>query len=1075
MKPSLIDTSKDPRGRQALVARIARCGGLAAAACFLLFALRPLPVSAQAQVQVTGTVRDGKTNEALIGVGILEQTGGTPKAVGVTNVSGKFTVTVPSNATLLFRYVGYSDYTLRVKGERKDIIVRLGINENKLKEAVVVGYQKKTRELTTGAAQIVDGKELQDVPVSNVEQLLQGKVAGLNIQNNTGAPGARGTVVIRGLSNVTVTGSGDNAFLSPTSPLYVIDGVPVEPDANFSYGYQSAGPGVSPLSLIPPEDIQSMEILKDAEATGLYGSRGAYGVILITTKRGSSPVPLVRYTANFFVNTPPKLRATIGGNLERRIRVNEILQNGTYDDIFKISETPFLADSLNPYYNNSTNWQGIFYQTTYNETHNVNISGGDPKFNYKADLGYYHENGVIRNTGFNRYSINTNMQYQPNAKLRVFTTMNAQIGKRKLGSGNGLLQQGVSSNGQASSLLPGPSYFQSTSSILSALETDNDNKTLNVGASLDVNYQLISGLSIATSLSYNYASNTTDKFTPAAAHNDYSQIYAYDDRNFTLYNRNTITYFRSFKEKHNFTVTAFNELYNKGLQAHVIQQEKTPNDQYQGPLGYDGYYSLGGGLLDNYSRAHTVSFAGMLSYDYNQKYVINLNYRLDGTSVTGFENPYSKNPSIGLRWNFNKENLFKNSSWLTYGSLRGSWGQNIVPTGDVFSIYGTYIPRGTYNGNTRIGSDFDVLPNPNLKPTTTTQYDLGYEGGFFNSRIEVIFDTYYKTVKDLLRSKDLSDITSYNKVNTNETSLVDYGYELTLTFRLTPNTSPVQWTVSVNGALNKDILTHLPDDALQLIDYDDDNNQNILYRVGRNSLTNYLLQTEGVYATTADVPVDPASGLRYRTDGGQYFQAGDPIWRDVDGNYVLDVNDYTAAGNSQPLITGGLQSYLNYKNFSVNISASYVAIRDILNNALAQRLRYLADPFGTASSDGPRAVANVNDQNAWLVSGNNAKFPNPYDYTRYGGVNSYRPDQTLFQEDGSYFKINTVTFAYLLDKNLTQRYGIKQVRFYVSCNNLATFSSYSGPNPENVSALGRDQSDGYPIPRTWNFGLNVDF
>lgn len=1034
------------------------------------------PASAQQQkIEVGGIVRDGKTNEALIGVGILEEVNGKSTPVGVTNNSGKFSVSVPPNASLLFRYVSYSDYTIKVKGTKKDYNIRLGLNENKLKEAVVVGYQKKTRELTTGAAVIVSGKDLQDIPVSNVEQLLQGRVAGLNIQNNTGAPGGRGTVAIRGLSNVTVTGGGDNAFLSPTSPLYVIDGVPVEPDANFSYGYESAGPGVSPLSLIPPEDIESMEILKDAQATGLYGSRGAYGVILITTRRGSSPVPIVRYTANFFINTPPQLRSTIGGTLERQIRVNEILQNGTYDDIFKISETPFLADSLNPYYNNSTNWQGIFYQSTYNETHNINISGGDPKFNYKTNLGYYHENGVIRNTGFNRYSINTNMQYQPSPKLRVFTTLNAQIGQRKLGSGNGLIQEGVSKNGQASSLLPGPSFFQSTSSVLGALETDNDNKTLNLGASLDVNYQILDGFSVATSLSYNYTSNTTDKFTPAAAHNDYSQIYGYDDRNFTLYNRNTLTYYKAIKDKHHFTLTAFNELYNKGLQAQVIQQEKTPNDQYQGPLGYDGYYSLGGGLLDNFSRAHTVSFAGMFSYDYMQKYVVTASYRMDGTSVTGFENPYSKNPSVGLRWNFNKENMFKNSSWLTYGSLRGSWGQNIVPTGDVFSIYGTYIPRGTYNGNTRIGSDFDVLPNPNLKPTTTTQYDLGYEGGFLDSRIEVIFDTYYKTVKNLLRSKDLSDITGFNKVNTNETSLVDYGYELTLTFRLTRSNSAVQWTVSVNGALNKDILTHLPDDALQLIDYDDVNKQNILYKVGRNSLTNYLLQTDGVYASTSDVPVDPATGLRYRTSSGEYFQAGDPIWKDVDGNYVLNVDDYTAAGNSQPLITGGLQSYLNYKNFSVNISASYVAIRDILNNALADRLRFLSDPFGTASSDGPRAIAGLNNINAWTNSGDVAKYPNPYDYVRYGATGSYRPDQTLFQEDGSYFKINTVTLAYLLDKSLTSRYGINQVRFYLSCNNLATFSGYSGPNPENVSALGRDQSGGYPIPRTWNFGFNVEF
>lgn len=1029
---------------------------------------------AQGKGQMSGIVRDAKTSEALIGVSILEGTGKNAKPIGITDNGGHFNVSVDANSQLTFRYVGYSDHAVKAQPGKNNVTVRLNVTENKLNEAVIIGYQTKTRELTTGSAVIVSGKDLQDIPVSNVEQLLQGRVAGLNIQNNTGSPGGRGTVAIRGLSNIEVKGSGSDAFLSPTSPLYVIDGVPVEPDANFSYGFESAGPGVSPLSLIPPEDIESMEILKDAQATALYGSRGAYGVILITTRRGSSPTPLVRYTANFFVNTPPQLRATLGGTLERQLRIREILKTNDYNDIYRISQYAFLADSLNPYYNNSTNWQDIFYQSTYNQTHNVNISGGNPTFNYKTDLGYYHENGVIRNTGFDRYSISTNSQYQPNPKLRVFTTLSAQLGKRKLGSGNGLVQEGVSNSGQASSLLPGPSFFQSTAGVLNALETENDNKTLNLRSSLDVNYQVIEGLSLATSLSYNYSSNTQDRFTPAKANNDFSQIYGYADRNYTLYNRNSISYFYSLNKKHNFLVTAFNEIYNRGFQAQVIQEEKTPNDQYQGPLGYDAYYSRGGGLLDNYSRIHTASFAGLFSYNFMQKYVIDLSYRMDGSSSSGFEDPYSKNPSVGVRWNFNKEEFLKNSPWLSYGSLRASWGQNIVPSGDVFSIYGTYVPRNTYNGNPRIGSDFDQMPNPYLKPNTSTQYDLGFEGGFFDSRIEVLFDMYYKTVKNMLRSKPLPDITGYNKVNSNETSMVDYGYELTLTFRPLPKTAAAQWTISVNGALNKDILTSLPNDARQLIEWDNSTLQHLLYHVGRNSLTNYLLQTLGVFPSTADVPVDPVTGLRYRK-GSAYFEGGDPYWKDVDGNYILNDDDYTAAGNSQPLITGGLQSYLNYHNFTVNISATYTAIRDILNNALAQRLDYLKDPFGTSWSEGPKTIVDLGDVSYWTTPGQNAKYPNPFDYRRAGLVTPYRTDQTLFQEDGSYFKINTVTVAYMLDKKLTTRYGINQIRFYLSCNNLYTFSGYSGPNPENVTALGRDQSGGYPIPRTWNFGFNVEF
>ena len=1021
---------------------------------------------AQDKIEVKGIVRDAQTNEPLVGVSIMA--GAPPKAVGITNASGAFSVSVLPGSPLLFRYIGFSDYRMTLK-DKRELVVRLVVTENKLNETVVIGYQKKTREITTGSAVIVSGKELQDVPVSNVEQLLQGRVAGLNIQNNTGAPGGRGMIQIRGLSNITKQGSGNDAFLSPTSPLYVIDGVPIDADANFEYGYQSAGPGVSPMSLIPPEDIESMEILKDAQATALYGSRGAYGVILLTTRRGSSPIPLVRYTGNFFVNTPPQLRKTIGGEAERRLRLQQIYNSGNMDDIYNISTTHFLADSLNPYYNNSTNWQDIFYDATYNQTHNINISGGDPKFNYKVDLGYYHENGVIRNTGFDRYSINTNMLYQPNTKLRVFTSLSTQVGKRNKGDGNGLTQSGVATNAAASSLLPGPSFYQSTAGVLSVLDTKNDNKTANIRASLDLSYQLVKGLNLGSSVSYDYASNTEDRFVPAAAHGDFSQVYAYDDRKYTLYNRNTLSYFYTINDQHNFFISAFNEFYNKGFQAQGIQQEKTPNDQYQGPLGYDGYASLGGGLLDNYTKQHVASFAGTFSYNYKQKYVADISYRMDGTSSSGFEDPYSRNPAVGIRWNFNKEPWMSDKKWLTYGSVRGSWGQNIVPSGDIFSIYGTFDPRGTYNANPRLGINFGQLPNTTLQPTATTQYNVGVEAGLFDSRIEVIFDAYYKTVKNLLRTKALSNMTGFDNITTNETSLIDYGYELTLTFRPLPRTSKVQWTVSINAALNKDILTHLPNGARQLIEYDYTTNQHTLYRVGRNSLTNYLLKTEGVYATDADVPVDPATGQRYRTAGGTYFKAGDPIFKDVDHNYILDNNDYVAAGNSQPLITGGLQSYVNYKSWSLNLSTSFTLIRDILNNAFAERMQYLGDPYN------PKAVVDISEVNYWTPANTHAKYPNPFDYTRYSQIQPYRYDQTLIQEDGSYWKINTITLAYLLDRKFTSRYGVNSVRLYLTANNLATFSGYSGPNPENVSALGRDQSSGYPIPRSYNFGVNVEF
>ncbi|HYH57469.1 MAG TPA: TonB-dependent receptor plug domain-containing protein, partial [Anseongella sp.] len=498
--------------------------------------------------------------------------GNPPQALAATEADGSFTVRVIPGETLHFRLIGFIDRSVKLKPGETSITVRLSEDQSQLEAVVVRGYVTRSKEETTGASFGIDGAEIQDIPVSNIEQLLQGKVAGLNVQVNTGAPGFRGSTQIRGLSSLAITGTGSESFLQPTSPLYVIDGVPMDADKASEFGFQQQGPGVSPLSLIPQEDIASIEVLKDAQATSLYGSRAAFGVIIITTKRGNSKIPRIRYTSNFFLHTPPKLRETLGGNAERRLKINQIQLNSlTQEDRDRISWTPFLADSLNSYYNNSTDWQGIFYQTTYNQTHNLAIDGGDPRFNYKANVGYYAENGIIKNTGFDRYNLSMNMEFKPNDKLRVFGSMYGSIGQQKKGDGVGLMQQGVAENGQSSTLLPGPSFFQASSSVISALNTDNNNSSRNLRSNVDVSYLLIPGMNIASNVSYDYTSDLEDTFTPAAANQQFAEVYAFSGRNYTLYNRNSITYSKEIQGDHNIFVNVFNEFYKQGYQARITR------------------------------------------------------------------------------------------------------------------------------------------------------------------------------------------------------------------------------------------------------------------------------------------------------------------------------------------------------------------------------------------------------------------------------------------------------------------------------------------------------------------------
>lgn len=1034
--------------------------------------------SAQTVISVRGKVVDKADGNGIPNVTILAST--SARAVGVTREDGSFTVSVPDNATLTFKYITYKDYTIKLDG-KNDLKISLTEDLTTLKNVTItVGYAQKKKETITGSVVSLKGKEIQDVPVSNIAELFQGKIPGVNVQINTGSPGAAPTINMRGLSGISVIGSGDNAFLTPTSPLFVIDGVPVDVNTDYQYGFSSNGPGISPLSLIPPEDIEDMQFLKDASATALYGAQGAYGVILITTRRGKSKTPIIQYSNNFFFNTPPRLRQVLGGAAESNLRLWEIYTYGAnvYSARQSIDNTPMLADSLNAYYNNSTDWQNIFYRSTYNQQHNVSASGGDDSFNYKVNLGYYDENGIQENTGFTRYSLSMNTNYKPSPKFSASLILSSSLGNTQKGSGNGLLQTGVASGASSSSLLPGPNLINS-SAALGALIVDNQNKQGNIKTSVEARYEFLPGFAMSNITSYDYSMGTTETFSPAILSNNVASVYSYNDKRSTLYNRAMLSLNKSFKEeKHNLGAYVFTEIYVRNFQAQAISQSQYTNDQYQGPFGSSSA-SSSGGILDNYSATKAASLAGSLSYNYKTKYILEATYRLDGTSSTGLDAPWARNPSLGLKWNFNKENFLANSKWLDVGMLRATWGRNISPVGTVFDANGTYDYYGNYNGMPTMAIDFANLPNITLLPTTTTQYNLGLDLNMFKNRLSLNFDTYYKMVDNQLWEKNITTHNAFQKLKTNEVSNVNYGYELSVNIRPLPASSKVNWSINLNGAYNKEVVTALPDATRQILLDGGATGQAILYRLGRNSLTNVLYDFKGVFSTDNDVPVNPANGMRYHTFNGAtpiYFKAGDPYYADINGDYVLDSKDMVAAGNSQPLINGGISSYVSYHGFSLNVLMSYTIHRDILNNPLSSSFQNFASPFSANN------LVPITQYSVWRKEGDVASYPNPFDYLRYGNYSAlgtstqylpFRYNQTLFQEDGSYLKLATVTLGYTFKPALTKRFGVSSLRVFGTANNIHTFSFYSGADPENVSSLGRDSSGGYPVRRTYALGLNI--
>ncbi|MCD2424659.1 SusC/RagA family TonB-linked outer membrane protein [Niabella pedocola] len=1017
-------------------------------------------------------VKDAQLKQPVDGATVTTGTSTTK-----TSDAGVFTIEAKPGATITITHVGYAEKKWKVPAKPDELVeILMNSKDDPMEQVVVQSFKTVKKSTMTGASTVISGKDLQDRPVSNVMDLLQGRVAGLNIQNTTGSPGSMATINMRGVSTTNVSSSGN---LTPTSPLFIIDGVPVDVNSNYQYGFESGGAGISPVSLIPPEDIESMEFLKDAATTSQYGSKATYGVIVITTKRGQSKVPIIQYSGSYFYTTPPKLRSVIGGQEERRIRLNTILNFDTasrQSSLEYINRSALLSDSLNPYWNNSTDWQSYFYRTTSNHQHNINVSGGDRRFNYKANLNYYNQQGIVVNTGFQRYGLNLVGNYMPSDRFFMSMSLTQQLGYKQNASGVGAYQTGIANTANTSSLYPPPSLFSNSEALASAT-TKNSGKLNNTTGSLNVQYEPIKGIRFTNLLTYNYSSNASDYFRSQYLAQDSAGLFSYNDRSYNLYNRSAVNFTKIVNDVHNFTAYAFNEITKEGYRAHMIYFNQPADDQIWGPIG-NSFTRTAGGTYSNISEGRIHAYGGDFAYNFAEKYIIDLSYRLDNTSTNGPTRGYTKSPAVSGRWNFYKEKLFKNASWLNSGAIRASWGKNIKPNGTIFDVYGKYLNGPRYNNGQTVVIDFETLPNVEFAPEVAATTNIGLDLALFN-KLNITADAYYKAIDNQLVESPLSNTNGFQRVALNAQSIVNRGIELAATLQLVQK-DDFRWSVSANGAYNEATLAKLPSGTRSIIKYTTDANSSIpvINKLGTIPTTNLLYVNRGVYANTSDVPVNPATGLRLQYGSGQglFFQAGDPIWVDVNGDYIIDDNDLVPVGNPTPKLTGGFNTQITYKGFTLNVNTSLFAYRDILNLVLANQFANYGKPTDIT------ALIPINGYNYWQPANADrssgtvgAIYPNPYDFRRASALGPFRANQTLFLENGTYFKLGSVVLAYNIDRNFLRNYGITSCRLSLSGNNLYNFTKYSGVNPEQVSTLGRDISGGYPLAKTYSFSVSIQF
>ena len=1048
----------------------------------LLFFCCLMGVAAFAQSTITGTVK-GADGKPLAGATVLVQ--GTLIATQ-TNDQGVFTLRTSPESTLEFNYVGYEKLVQALKG-RTTIEVTLKETFSVLDEVVVMGYQTVTRKKATAAVSSISGKELENLPAASFDILMQGRLAGVNVQNITGSPGASPSVAVRGNSAVGSNFlSGDEQILAISRPLYVIDGVPQPDDV---YQSLNTGTGTNAIAGLAPGDIETIDVLRDAAAAALYGSRAASGVILITTKKGRSGSPRVRVEAYTGAVTRPELREVTLGTTERRQKM-EILKTKLTNA--QLAQLPILlTDSLNPAYNGNTDWQDLFYRTGLTYNANVSLEGGDSegRSNYRFSGNYFKEEGIIKATGFDRLTLRLNLNARAmNNRLNITPIVAFSRMNRSRGTGSSTNPIALGAGNMPSSLLE---YSETRKQILMDRYDENldfnvDNKlTLNLNTTLTI----LPNLTFTTQNSMQYDVSRRDQNRPRAMMNNQgnrsesftSAVEDYRTSNFLNYSSN-------LGEKHSLSAMLGQEfMYNRYLSTNA-----------GGQLGVSDAIKTVTGFLQNniwagsdYQAWAVSSFMGNVSYDYAGKYLLSGFIRTDGASRFGTGNKWGVFPSASAGWLISEEAFMKDKTAFTLLKLRGSFGITGNQAGGNYLQYNTYLVNAggyygsgapSYNGVSVIRPNFtNGVAQQNISWQQSEQWNLGVDVELQNGRYSGFFDVFNRANSRQVFRVELPTTTGYDYASTNSIGVRNYGAEMQLTANvLDRRTSPLGWRVLFNTSYTRNQITALPNNNRDLILDGDSFDKRHILSVGSPVNAFYLLKTLGVYSTVDDVPVNPLTGERYRNPNGLY-SAGDFYFEDVDGDYLIDIfkdgitPDKRPMGDPNPKWTGGLTNEFMFGQWSLIAQINYTLDRDILNEFNAYQFSNsqtgsITDALGNFAA---YSTPNFDKINIWRQPGDQAEYA-AIDLGTYRYY--YTHAQSFFLEPGDYIRLRSLIVNYNFKPEVLRRIGMSELRLSLVADNLVGWqASKKVPDAENVSTYGNYNGGGYPMPKKYTLSVNFTF
>lgn len=1029
-----------------------------------------------AQIPVTGRVTDSDRNP-IVGANVLVKGSSTGTS---TDARGSFRIEVPSGSSVLVcSFLGYATKEVTV-GTRTELEIELQNDGILLDEVVAVGYASMRKSDLTGSIAKVDMGELTKTQVLSFDQALGGRVAGVQVVSGDGRPGETANIVIRGSNSISDETDG--------SPLYVIDGFATE-DAN-------------PAS-INPNDIESIDVLKDASATAIYGARGANGVIIITTKRGVESAPRVSYDGYFSWQTKPKFLRLLSGYEFVNYQTEVQTASQMADTYFRYDEALGRNRVLADYAGYPTSdWQEYIFRGAPMTSHHVSLTGGSKTTKYNASVSYFDQQGIIIKSSYESLKARLALDQQISKRIKAGMTVNYAHNTSR---GSAPSQGGGSSNQYFlyQVLAYAPVAYTDAETMESELVGNDPNYPYNPAKTIEnqysrlltrqlsanayLNYDLAKHLQFRATFAYSWRTDRSQSYNSADTYLGDPRYQARRSNGSFSYreqsgwtNEYTLTYRRKFGD-HNLTALIGASLNSKNISVLGASAAMVPWDAL-------GFWGISSGTPDNITSTNfddrIASGFARVNYDWKSRYLLTATVRADGTSRFPYHR-WGYFPSAAFAWRLTEENFLKGArNWLSNLKLRAGWGA----TGNC-NTYKYYPSQQLYKGDQNYAFNnsmenpaiyFSQMANKDMKWETTFQTNIGLDLGLFGNRLAVEADIYEKHTKDLLLDAQVPPSLGFATVQQNIGSIRNRGLELTLnTVNLTGGNKRLKWTSSFNISFNRSIVTALSGDQdfwISGIRYPTINNLYIA-RIGHPISEMYGYVYDGVYQYSDFNEVSPGvfvlkEGIPNNTKPRSAIRPGDPKLRDINGDGQVTPEDRTVIGHGLPIHTGGFTNNFQWRGFDLSIFFQWSYGNDVIN--------YNRQQLENMSHRNSNRLATALDHWTPRVENGDGTFTEG-NYTNYlwrvnGDLTGVSTSRVV--EDASYLRLKNLQLGYSIPTRISRRWGIRSLRLYVSFQNLWTWTKYTGYDPEvstRNSALTRgfDYSS-YPRTTSYTFGIKFE-